>query len=364
MACAKNPEQRLLAGQATLRQSLTLSEDTIIWSTGAAAPGLTIDSEEAVTIDFGGAFVQSSTFGESPEKHQGLAILLLRAPSVTIRNATFCGFQTGILAEAVGKIRLENIRFVDFHRGSRTSSVGLQLKQAAELNVEQCLFQHLDQAFQLDAPVEIDLIQTDFHWLNGPVLTATVESSGRFIQNNFFYIGNPAADGTPAFTGGDYTFRENKWAHVLVSGLPDDMLSGGGNLAAYQPELEAGQWSTEAIERELREIGVSAPGLRLRDKWGWYDFSYPKAWLREQTPEKDIYLLTAPNGNWRLIGGEGYNKIVPKTGSFPTTLQAFRPAQAAETFLTFEYLGKKFRKYGVHPAQTTSLKFGFPVREQ
>lgn len=363
MACAKKPEQRLVEGRATLQQSLTIDEDTIIWSASPESPGLTIDSAEPVVLDFGGAFIQSSAFGESPQNYRSLAILLRRAPSVTIRNATFCGFQTGLLAEAVAQIHLENVRFLDFHRGDARPSVAVHLQQPGQLNVESCHFQHLERALQLDATAEINIHRSAFYWLNRQVLQATDSSRGSFTQNKFFYIGLPEEYEDTAFQGGTYAFRQNNWAHVLRSGLPDEELTTNKNQAAYQPELSTAQWQNEPIDRLLREIGVSAPGLRLVDDWGWYDFSYPKAWLRESRPQKDIYLLTAPNGNWRLIGGEGYQKVVPKTGSFPTTLQAFHNAQSDQPYLEFEFLGKKFRKYGAHPAQETPVTFGTNASE-
>jgi hypothetical protein len=356
VACAKNPEQRLLAGQATLEQSLRIEQDTIIWAASAEAPGLIIDSQEPVVLDFGGARVLSSTFGESPENYTGLAILLRQSPSVTIRNATFCGFETGILAEAVGQIHLENCQFIDFRRGVPAPSVAVQLQQASSLKVERCRFQHLGRAFQFEAAVDIQVQQSAFHWLNAQVLEAAQKSRGSFVQNTFFYIGLAGRE-ERAFGGGTFAFRQNHWAHVLRSGLTAYELTEQDNQAAYLPELKETQWSEVAIATQLRELGVSAPGLHLQDEQGWYDFSYPRVWLRESGPEKDIYLLTAPNGNWRLIGGSGYEKIVPKTGSFPTTLQAFRSTANAVPSLAFEYLGEKIRKYGVHPVQISPIPF-------
>lgn len=364
VACTKNVEQDIVTGQATLRHSLTLSEDTIIWPAHSTLPGLTIDSPEEVILDFGGALVQSATFGESPDKHHGLAIRVLRSPAVRIRNATFSGFKKGILVEEAGHIQLENVQFIDFNRGKDHSSVAVHLKQPTSLNVENGLFKHLHLAFQLDAAAELEVTQTKFYWLTGQVLVGRRGSRGSFINNHFFYIGNPWHSETLAFRGGELTFRENHWAHVQQSGLPLEQLIGAGNQAAYQDSLPSKLWSLPQLEQRLREIGVSAPGLRLYDDWGWYDFSYPKAWIRQQEKEKDIFLLTAPTGNWRLVDGAGYDKVVPKTGSFPSTLQAYRSEDSKDGFLGFEYLGKKFRKYGVHPPRKTPLRFSTHTRKK
>lgn len=356
VACAKNPEQRLQAGQSTLQHSLTIDKDTIIWPVQPEQPGLTIDSPEPVVLDFGGAFVQSAVFGESPQNYTGLAILLRQAPAVTIRNATFAGFQTGILAEAVPKITLENCQFIDFKRGGTDASIAVQLTRPGELQIRNTRFQHLDQALVLEAPTTVDVQQSAFLWLNQQVLNAAPGSQGDFRQNDFFYIG--LSTNTSAFTGGDFAFRQNYWAQVSGDDLPLPQLIDTDNYLAYQPSLPATQWAKDTVEHRLRIRGVSAPALRLQDEWGWYDFSYPKVWLREQNPEKDIYLLTGPQGNWRLIGGAGYAKVVPKTGNFPTTLQAFREPGTKPVALDFEYLGKKYRPYGVYPVQTSPVSFG------
>lgn len=355
-ACAKNPEQRLLEGHTTLRGSLTISKDTIIWPADEQIPGLTIESENPVVLDFGGAVVQSSVFGESPDQYRGLAILLHRAPSVTIRNVTFCGFQRGILAEAVDQIHLENCRFIDFRRASSTLSVAVQIKQSGKLFVEQCRFQHLDRAIQIDESVEYVIRESQFYWLNQQILQASTGSSGDFINNNGFYIGEKDSK-LVAFEAPGTIFQQNNWAHILNTGLNMESLLEQGNTAAYVSEVPGEKRAETIITPLLREIGISAPGLRLRDEYGWYDFSYPRVWLRESSSDKDIYLLTAPNGNWRLIGGHGYEKIVPKTGNFPSTLQAFRSTANAVPSLEFEYLGEKIRKYGVYPVQISPISF-------
>ncbi len=136
--------------------------------------------------------------------------------------------------------------------------------------------------------------------------------------------------------------------------------------------LEAEQW------RAMEEDGYRpaplpgrppfhlAPPLRsgqafiLTGKWGPYDFRRPIAVLRDTADGQFTFLLLAPNGNWRLTGGEGFSRVTPKTGTFPVTLTA-QPQQGAEQQrLAFEFIGEGIvNEYGQALKKGAYVTFGW-----
>lgn len=357
VACSQDPQQEIIQGNASLNTSFSLTEDTLIWNTNDQTPNLVVETDQAIDLDFGGAVIQSALLGESPDQYQGTAILIKKAPKVTIRNARFVGFKNGIVVEMADSVLLSNCAFVDFTRDTINNihSAAVQVKQAQLLAAEDCLFQHLSTAIEVEKETTLSVSHSKFHWLTHRVLQ-TGKGESVFEDCQFFYIGFPEKENPPFISGRVSAFRQNSMAQVLN---PDHLIGKLGDLnpAAYINELPEAQWSAEWIDQQLRDLGIATPGLLLTDQWGWYDYSYPKVWQREQTSEKDIYLVTAPNGNWRLVGGQGYSKIVPKTGSFPTTVQAFPDTEGKTPSLEFEYLGKKVQKYGALPPKAGPITF-------
>lgn len=359
VACAKNSEQQVISGKATIKQSIRLTQDTMVWRTDGQSPNLTIDTDQSIELDFGGAVVQSHLLGESPKQYQGTAIHIKKAPKVTIKNARFLGFRKGIQVEQVDSLQIINCAFVDFARTTNEapSSAAITIQQTNHLRVEQSLFKHLATAFEIEAATDFIVSDSKFHWLTQQVVQASDAATLSFERNQLFYIGIPNQENIVFISGNVKTFRQNLMAHIMNPSSILEQFFPFNNPTAYIHQIEVSEQIRKEIDQALREMGVATPSLRLIDEWSWYDFSYPRAWPRARTPEKDIYLVTAPNGNWRLIGGKGYSKVVPKTGSFPTTIQAFPNQEEHEQELQFEYLGKSINRYGSQPAQISPISF-------
>lgn len=81
----------------------------------------------------------------------------------------------------------------------------------------------------------------------------------------------------------------------------------------------------------------------LMNEWGPYNFEYPSVWLRETADDHYTLLLLGPKeGNWKLIGGEGFLSTNQKTGAFPATLTAKADTSAVLQQLSFEYIGPAY----------------------
>ncbi|NRB64197.1 MAG: right-handed parallel beta-helix repeat-containing protein [Saprospiraceae bacterium] len=107
------------------------------------------------------------------------------------------------------------------------------------------------------------------------------------------------------------------------------------NLMAPPPITEESN-NAEAFKTNTLE----QPDLLFND-WGPYNFQYPAIWLRSVDDDTYTFLLSGPQGNWRITGGKGFEKVVPKTGTLPTTLVAQRN-NTGPLYIQLEFIGQSF----------------------
>ncbi|MEO0338519.1 MAG: right-handed parallel beta-helix repeat-containing protein [Bacteroidota bacterium] len=302
----KQEEGFLVAPKSQIiNQSFQLGADSLHWTLEDDEVGLLVEGEDIV-LDFGGAVVYGKNFGQAPDQQVGTAIQVKKAKKLTIKNATFLGFRNGIKAEDVDTLLIEHCVFDYGFR--RLSELGQKPDEAAII-------------------------------LNNKAHLQLENSSVKRWQNGIFATDLKSL----AFNNGELALINN-----IGINIPEFCELTIENIDFYQVN-PFGPIKDENIQKEeafLIQKGISTPALLLEDEYGQYDHSYPKAWLRERDEEKDIFLLTAPQGNWRLVGGSGYNRVVPKTGTFPVTISAFRSDTSQNQSLKFEYLGKSAKRYG------------------
>ena len=81
----------------------------------------------------------------------------------------------------------------------------------------------------------------------------------------------------------------------------------------------------------------------LVDEWGPYDFRSPSIWLREINGSEYVFLLLGPaQGNYKIIDGEGWEKLNRVSGAFPATLVATKKEGAEYLTLDLEFIGEMF----------------------
>jgi parallel beta-helix repeat protein len=98
----------------------------------------------------------------------------------------------------------------------------------------------------------------------------------------------------------------------------------------------------------------------LVDEWGPYDFRRPSVWLRGIEGDDYIFLLLGPQGNWKLTDGEGFEKVNPKTGTFPATVTARKSPGTELLRLDFEFIGEEvITQFGEKHPRGTPIPFSF-----
>jgi parallel beta-helix repeat protein len=108
----------------------------------------------------------------------------------------------------------------------------------------------------------------------------------------------------------------------------------------YMAEME----SPEPMEGALLAIGNyeqwAGREYIIMGTYGPYDFRSPKAVLREIEGDRYVFLLTGPEGNWKLSGGEGFEEPNSKTGTLPATFTVRRTEEKGPFRVELTYIGK------------------------
>lgn len=355
----KQEDRFLVAPKGQIIQSsFVLTADSLRWALEDKEVGIVVEGDELV-LDFNGAIVYGHNFGEAPSQQTGTAIHIKKAKHVTIKNATFLGFKDGILADEVDTLLIENCVFDYGFRPNPADPINfghaVLVKKNKQLVVIDSKVSHWESGIGIVNGAHFKLSKSELSFISGSGIVLPEGCSALIDHCALYFVGNPAKprlDDTYGF------LFENGWdpamqisqsviAHCKSGSTIQVQSLSTNNWLAYDPYIPQVSSSSEKVDSFLLQKGIAIPSLLLQDEYGQYDHSYPKAWLREQDEEKDIFLLTAPQGNWRLVGGEGYDRVVPKTGTFPVTITAFRSDTSQSQSLEFEYLGKSAQRYGL-----------------
>ena len=120
----------------------------------------------------------------------------------------------------------------------------------------------------------------------------------------------------------------------------------------------------EPIEGALSTVGKfeqwAGRAFIIMGSYGPYDFQSPKAVLRSIEGDRYIFLLTGPEGNWKLSGGEGLVDPNSKTGTLPATFTVRRADTTGPFSLELTYIGKGgVDEFGRVIKKGEAYKFGY-----
>ncbi len=80
----------------------------------------------------------------------------------------------------------------------------------------------------------------------------------------------------------------------------------------------------------------------LVDEWGPYNFQYPAIWLRNIEAGNYTFAIFGPQGNWKVVGGNGFKSFSQNTGTMPATLVAQADSTAQKLSIELEFIGEGF----------------------
>lgn len=189
-------------------------------------------------------------------------------------------------------------------------------------------FKRQDQILQVQSTADLDLGPGNYFEAYGQVISTEGTLSGVREFDNYKEAGLSAA---PPFSRRDYI-------HQMQGPEPME--------GALARDDQFQQWDG----RENIIMGDYGP----------YDFQSPKAVLRAIEGDRYIFLLTGPEGNWKLSGGEGLVDPNSKTGTLPATFTVRRADENEPFKVELTYIGMGgVDEFGRQIKKGEAYKFGY-----
>ncbi len=139
----------------------------------------------------------------------------------------------------------------------------------------------------------------------------------------------------------------NNFKKLLVSERPNEDILMNEKTLGYSKEELIEKYAIaplpDGMKTDLPANQLEGRQYILIDEWGPYDFRSPSIWLREINGNQYNFLLLGPSqGNYKIIGGEGWAKLNRVSGAFPATLIATKKEGAEILTLDLEFIGEAF----------------------
>ncbi len=195
---------------------------------------------------------------------------------------------------------------------------------------------------------------------------ALLSGSNNFIYNHLedCAIGLVGNELHHSLLIGNYFFKndraksfENSSENVL-QGNSETSAPAYAMVAQYAPPRLADAQETALPEEQLR-----GRQYRLMQHWGPYDFREPIICLREVKGKRYTFAIFGPQGNWKMVGGQGFDYVSRKRGALPTTIVADTIAGTDSLAIELQFLGAAVQtSFGQPVAKGAGLHFHWTNR--
>lgn len=342
-SCENGPEP-LMTGQELKPSDRYLPGAYQLSSPQMDQPALVLQSNDFIW-DGQGTQIIGSTPETDPEEQTGVGILIRDAQNITLRNLEIMGYEVGILARGVQRLRLENCTIHYQKRQLDTllpQIAGIVLENCSEVIIKNCRIAYNQQGILAKESRMIQLLQDTIlgntQWGLAISQGSEVGVRGCEFSRHFpwgeEWTSSRAPDRGGIRVGPKSRLAENTSNRFTLC-TPD--------IWWEDPVLAAKNLVIDPVDEAPKPMTKSPEQLVLHGAYGPYEFTYPNIWLREQGPQAYIFLLLGPKiGNWKATDGYGWTGINPKTGTFPNTLVA-QTADTSSHQLIFEFIGEPFR---------------------
>lgn len=393
-SCQKNPSTIPLTEGLIISESTSIVKDTfrINGFNNLKKSQITIEGENIV-VDFQGANLIGSNDKITPDKYYGSGILI-KGKDIEIKNLTIRGYKFGILAEHAENLRIINCNFEQNYRPKLRSNT---IKHSVDDNFNINLSKYKNQKNQ-------ELLTQEDEWLrygaaiylkdcknatikntrisngnNGILLNNCSNSS---FYNNFITYNSGYAFGLKNSTENQIMHNQLDWNIRGFSFNHYNKSTGSGgifstkdadnNIIAFNSIRHSGKntfrsnqvykndffpFSEDSIFQKNNSSDIAPlvdgknafiPSSKFEGEkhiiinpYGPYNFAYPNIVLREVNDDKFTFSIFGPEGNWKIVDGEGFLQTSRQSGSIPATVVATREKRKYVN-LKLEFIGVEF----------------------
>lgn len=400
-SCQKNTINIHLEKGMVISESVTVAKDIYKINTAHnfSDQALTIQGNN-ITIDFQGATLQGSNDIVDSKKYYGNGILV-KGENIVIKNLTIKNYGVALKADNTSNLEISGSSFIFNNRhytdkkGKVTRSELSRGPRPSDLKVPTIYFDNCT-----DVSFHDNIVSNNRHGLtvqagrnikiynnkithNAGFGIITNVSSNVLIMHNYLdwnILNNSWINGNYVKTldaGGidmrnDSTENKNIIAYNSITHCSDndfgksivfqndffpfsiDSIYQNNNTKTIDP-LPNGQKITSANYNYWGKEYI------LVNEWGPYNFSYPTIWLREINDDKYTFAIFGPEGNWKIVDGNGFSQTSRQSGSVPATIVATAADTSQQNLsLQLEFIGVEFTdQFGNINTRGKTFKFGF-----
>ncbi|MFK7773362.1 MAG: right-handed parallel beta-helix repeat-containing protein [Saprospiraceae bacterium] len=384
-SCKKNTTNIRLEKGMVISESVTILADTFrINSTEKLDEPAILIQGENIVVDFQGAVLKGSNDKKLPNTLYGMGILV-KGKNIEIKNLNLQGYFIGILVTQADNLKINNSNLSYNFRcknGNKNKiyqcsqpldsklgkiiAAGLMVNQSQKIVLENNQITHNNTGVILESGVTgeiynnkitfnlnagiVDMGNRDLilkhnyiNWNRGPGLTSSSDS------RNIIIAYNSLEQNASNLFWKNVNFSNNLFPQKVKPRNID-------SLEKIYPPLSNPQ------NTDLPLLPYKGKEYWFDSDWGFYDFNFPAIWLREVNDDKYTFAIFGPEGNWKIVNGNGFVQTSRQSGSIPATIVATKEKNANPKNLSIEleFIGVEFTdQFGnVNPrGKTAKFKF-------
>jgi parallel beta-helix repeat protein len=384
-SCKKNTTNLRLEKGMVITESVTVMPDIYRMNAneGSDESAILIKGENIV-VDFQGATLQGSSGEKTFVRSFGTAIKV-EGTNIEIKNLKVKGFLNGLIAKNVDSLKISNSSFnynfssyLGFHQWPNESLIGIatppQIEIATSVKLDSCnnfIFKN-NQVKQNENGLIISNSK------NGEISNNEISNNSHAgisfqhchhnkIMHNYLdwntsgiSISKNSSENIVAYNSVTHSKKNLLEKNILFENdffpFSTDSISQNNIITKVAP-LPDGQ-KVNSLKYKFR-----GDQYILRNKWGIYNFEYPAIWLREINDDKYTFAIFGPEGNWKIVNGNGFSQTSRQSGSMPATIVASKSKNEKSDLslsLQLEFIGVEFTdQFGNVNPRGKTLKFGF-----
>ena len=348
-----------------ISESVTVLPDTFRINGSDHNPAIIIKGENIV-VNFQGATLKGSNDKIHPNEFRGIGILV-KGKNIEIKNLNLQGYYLGILADQTDNLKITNsnlsynFRCKNEHKNKiykcsqpinskfgEIRAAGLIVKHSKDIVIENNKITHNNTGvilenevtgeihnnkitFNLNAGVvdwgnhDLKIMHNHLSWNRGPGFTCSSNSRNLLIAYN-----------SMTQNASNLFYKNINFANDLFPQKVKDRNI--DSLQKIYPPLPNPQNTESPL------LPYQGKEYWFDSDWGFYDFEYPAIWLREINDDKYTFAIFGPEGNWKIVDGNGFVQTSRQSGSIPATIVATKKENSnpRNLSLNLEFIGIEF----------------------
>ncbi|MFK8006550.1 MAG: right-handed parallel beta-helix repeat-containing protein [Saprospiraceae bacterium] len=388
-SCKKNTTNIRLKKGMVISESVTVAKD--IYKIDGYQKGIKEElggveiRGENIIVDFQGATLQGSNNTNLPNEYFGKG-LKINGKNIEIKNLNIHHYKIGLIAIGVEGLKISNSNFSynyrcnstktekgDCHFLEASNNKNLEYKSGIELN--NCKNIILKNNIISNNQLGLNFLRSEKGKIYNNTINHNSDYGIKFLNTSNILImhnyidWNKESGVKSSFQSKNNVFAYNSISHSSLNyfgkynivNFKNDLFPSPINLETPDsflqkyPPLSDGQKTTSAKYNYWGEQYI------LSNEWGPYNFEYPAIWLREINEDKYTFAIFGPEGNWKIVNGNGFSQTSRQSGSMPATIVATKSKNAEKNLsLSLEFIGVEFTdQFGNINPRGKTFKFDF-----